>query len=277
MMDFWTVWQYPFIQQALWISLILGVTCAVLSCYLVLKGWSLMSDGMAHAMILGVVLANVMGLPFWFGALVAAVFCALGTGFLERHSTLKSDTLLGILFSAMFALGIILFQKFHDGQHLLHVLFGNLLGMYAAQQQLVWVICVAVLGLMLLFGRDLRLFVFDPIHARLSGLSVPFLYTLLLLMLAFTTVAAMQAVGVVLVVSMLIAPGISAQLVTKRFGTMVLVAVVLAVVSNVIGLMLSVKYNVSTSACIVLMQALGFVLMILLRHVQSLHRALFWA
>lgn len=275
-MDFWTAWQYPFIQQAFWIALILGVTCAVLSCFLVLKGWALMSDGIAHALLLGVVLANIMGFPMWFGALFAAVVCALGTGFLERHSTLKSDTLLGILFSSMFALGIILFQKFHDGQHLLHILFGNLLGMYEAQQKQVWITCLVVLALLLIFGRDLKLFVFDAIHARLSGLSIPFLYTLLLLMLAFTTVAAMQAVGVVLVVAMFIAPGISAQLVTKRFGLMVLVAVLLAVLSNITGIYLSVKYNVSTAACIVLTQATCFALMLLIRHVQRLHHALFW-
>ena len=257
---------YPFMQQALWVALLLGLTCAMLSCFLVLKGWALMGDAISHAILPGIVIAAILGWPLALGAFCAALVCALTTGWLEYRSVLKSDTLLGIVFSGMFAAGIILFQKADSGQHLTHILFGNLLGMQPGQRwQVLW-ICLTVLIVLALKWRDFMLFVFDAAHARLSGLSVPFLYVGLLALLALTAVGAMQAVGVVLAVAMLIAPGISAQLVVSRFHHMLIVAALLSMCATCAGVLISFRLDASTGACIVLCQAAGFFLMLLLHY-----------
>lgn len=257
--------QYPFMQQALWVALLLGLTCAMLSCFLVLKGWALMGDAISHAILPGIVVAAVTGMPLVVGAFAAALACALATGWLEYRIPLKSDTLLGIVFSGMFAVGIILFQKTDTGQHLSHVLFGNLLGLLPEQRWQVLGICTLVLLVLALKWRDFVLFVFDSAHARLCGLSVPRLYVGLLVLLALTAVGAMQAVGVVLAVAMLIAPGISAQLVVSRFHHMLLVAALLSICATCAGVLISFRLDVSTGACIVLCQAAGFLLMLLVR------------
>ena len=257
--------QYPFMQQALAIALLLGITCALLSCYIVLKGWALMGDAISHAILPGIVIAAGLGLPLIAGAFAAGLTCTLATGWLERRSTLQSDTLLGITFSTLFAAGILLFQHSDSDQHLTHILFGNLLGMLPAQRWQVITICALVLLILAGKWRDYMLFIFDEAQARLAGLSVPLLHTSLLIMLTLTAIGAMQAVGVVLVVAMLIAPGVSAQLVTTRFHHTLVVAVVLAVVANITGVLISFHLDASTGASIVLCQAAGFFLMLGLR------------
>ena len=257
--------QYPFMQQALAIALLLGITCALLSCYIVLKGWALMGDAISHAILPGIVIAAVLGLPLILGAFAAGLACTLATGWLERRSTLQSDTLLGIVFSTLFAAGILLFQRSDSDQHLTHILFGNLLGMEAGQRWQVIIISALVLAILAVKWRDYMLFVFDEAQARLAGLSVPLLHTSLLIMLTLTAIGAMQAVGVVLVVAMLIAPGVSAQLVTARFHHTLAVAVLLSVAANIAGVLISFHLDASTGASIVLCQAAGFFLMLGLR------------
>ena len=254
--------QYPFMQQALAIALLLGITCALLSCYIVLKGWALMGDAISHAILPGIVIAVITGLPLIAGAFAAGLTCTLATGWLERRSTLQSDTLLGIL----------LFQHSDSDQHLTHILFGNLLGMLPAQRWQVITICALVLLILASKWRDYMLFIFDEAQARLAGLSVPLLHTSLLIMLTLTAIGAMQAVGVVLVVAMLIAPGVSAQLVTKRFHHTLAVAVALAVVANITGVLISFHWDASTGASIVLCQAAGFFLMLGLRALQHMDK-----
>jgi len=184
------VLQYPFMQQALAIALLLGITCALLSCYIVLKGWALMGDAISHAILPGIVIAVITGLPLVLGAFAAGLTCTLATGWLERRSTLRSDTLLGIIFSTLFAVGIILFQCSGSDQHLTHILFGNLLGMLPAQRWQVIAICAPVLLILAGKWRDYMLFVFDEAQSRLAGLSVPFLHTSLLIMLTLTAIRA---------------------------------------------------------------------------------------
>lgn len=263
----WEPLQYPFMQQALIVAIVVAITCALLSCFLVLKGWALMGDAISHAILPGVVVAAVFNIPLIIGAFTAGLICALATGWLERRSVLKSDTLLGIVFSGMFAAGIILFQKIDTDQHLTHILFGNLLGMEPGQRIQVFVICSLILLILAIKWRDFMLFVFDAAQARLSGLPVSWLYTALLAMLALTSVGAIQAVGVVLVVAMLIAPGISAQLVVSRFHHMLVVATILSIVSTCSGVIISFYVDASTGACIVLLQAFGFFSMLLLRYI----------
>ena len=259
--------QYPFMQQALAVALLLAVTCALLSCYIVLKGWALMGDAISHAILPGIVIASLLGAPLIIGAFVAGLACTLATGWLEQRSTLKSDTLLGITFATLFAAGFLLYQKSGTDQHLTHILFGNLLGMTAAQLWQAVAICAVVLAILAVKWRDYLLYTFDEAQARLAGMNVPLLRTSLLVMLTLTAIGAMQAVGVVLVVAMLIAPGVSAQLVTRRFHHTLAVAVALAVVANITGVLISFHWDASTGASIVLCQSAGFVLMLALRAV----------
>lgn len=259
--------QYPFIQHALTVALILGATCAVLSCFLVLKGWSLMADAIAHAVLPGVWLAYWAGLPIALGAFGAGLSCALGTQYLSERLVLKSDTLLGIVFSGLFALGIFLSAS---STHLSHLLFGHLLGINRAQSWQIIVISVGVLIFIGLKWRDLMLFVFDPTQARLSGLAVRRLGLILLILLTLMTVLAMQIVGVILVVAMLIAPALSAQLITKRFSTMIFVAVGLSIIASFFGVLLSVRWNSATGATIVLIQALLFLILLGVRQLKRL-------
>ena len=257
--------QYPFMQQALTVALLLAVTCALLSCYIVHKGWALMGDAISHAVLPGIVIASSLGAPLILGAFAAGLTCTLATGWLEERSTLKSDTLLGITFATLFAAGFLLYQKSGTDQHLTHILFGNLLGMTAAQLWQVVAICAVVLAILAVKWRDYLLYTFDEAQARLAGMNVTLLRTSLLVMLTLTAIGAMQAVGVVLVVALLIAPGVSAQLVTRRFHHTLAVAVALSVAASISGVLISYHLNASIGASIVLCQAAGFLLMLGLR------------
>lgn len=264
--------QYAFMQQALMVAVVVGLVCALLSCLLVLKGWSLMGDAISHAILPGVVLASIIGIPLAIGAFVSGLFCALATGYVRSHSRIKEDTALGIIFAGMFALGILLFTYIDTEQHLTHILFGNILGIEYAERMQVYIIGAIVALIILFKWRDLALFVFDSAHARVAGLPVQWLHYGLLILLALTSVAAIQAIGVVLVVAMLIAPGITAQMVCRRFGWMLVVASCASIFSAVFGVFLSFHADVSTSACIVLTQATLFVVALIWQRLTVIYR-----
>jgi manganese/iron transport system permease protein len=251
---------YGFMQRALLVAVMTGAVCAVLSCYLVLKGWSLMGDAVSHAVLPGIVLAVVLGLPLAVGAFAAGLFCAVATGWLKENSRVKEDTVMGIVFSGMFGLGLVLFTKVETDQHLLHVLFGNMLGVSARDLIETAIVAGLTLSVVLAKRRDLLLYCFDPRHARAVGLRVAWLHYGLLILLSLTIVASLQAVGVILVVAMLVAPGATAFLITRRFEHMLIVATAVAVASSVLGTLASFHINGSTGPCIVLIQAAIFAL-----------------
>jgi manganese/iron transport system permease protein len=254
---------YGFMQRALLVAMLTGAVCAVLSCYLVLKGWSLMGDAVSHAVLPGIVLAFVLGLPLAVGAFAAGLFCAVATGWLKENSRVKEDTVMGIVFSGMFGLGLVLFTKVETDQHLLHILFGNMLGV--TTQDLIETAIVAgiTLAIVLAKRRDLLLYCFDPRHARAVGLPVEWLHYGLLVLLSLTIVASLKAVGVILVVAMLVAPGATAYLLTRRFDRMLLIAATVAILSSALGTIVSFHINGSTGPCIVLIQAGIFALALL--------------
>jgi manganese/iron transport system permease protein len=251
---------YPFMQRALIVSLLVGAVCAVLSCYLVLKGWSLMGDAISHAVLPGIVVAHVLALPLAVGAFAAGLSCALLTGYLKETSRVKEDTVMGVVFSGMFGFGLVLFTKVETDQHLNHILFGNVLGVTVRDLIETAVIAGGTLLVVLLRRRDLLLYCFDPNHARAIGLPVRVLHYGLLVLLSLTIVGSLKAVGIILVIAMLVAPGAVAYLLTDSFERMLLIASSVAMVSCALGTIASFHLDAATGACIVLIQALAFVL-----------------
>ena len=264
---------HEFMQRGLVVAVIVGVVCAVLSCFLILKGWSLMGDAVSHAVLPGIVLAQIAGLPLAAGAFVAGLSCSLAIGYLKENSRVKEDTVMGIVFSGLFALGLVMFVKVESDQHLLHVLFGNMLGVRWVDIAETAAIAVPTVAIMLAKRRDFLLVAFDPAHARAIGLPVRWLNFGLLMLLALTIVAALKAVGIILVVAMLIAPGAIGFLTTRRFDTMLVVAVVAATVSSVLGTILSFHLDGATGPCIVVVQAGFFLVALALNLRRSARRA----
>lgn len=258
---------FEFMQTALYAAVVIGVVCAVLSCFLVLKGWSLMGDAVAHAVLPGIALAEVIGFAHPIGAFISGFFCAIFTGFIRENSRIKEDTVMGIVFSGMFALGILMISQIETDKHLMHIIRGNLLGISAAEFQQTMIISAIVMVVMALKWKDFMLYSFDAAHARVVGLPVHGLHYALLILLALTIVASIQAVGVIMVVSLLVAPGITAFVLTKRFSRMIIIAVVVSVVAAISGTLISFHFNASTAASIVLVQSAIFTLALTLRNI----------
>lgn len=227
--------QLPFMQNAFLIGALIAPPLALLSCFLVLKGWSLMGDAVSHAVLPGIVLAWLAGLPLVVGAFAAGMGCALLTGFLERGSRLKQDTVMGVVFSGMFGAGIILFVAFPSDRHLNHILFGNMLGVGPQELWTSGLIAAAVTAGLLATWRDLLLHAFDPAQARACGLRTGWLHYGLLTALSLSIVATLSAVGLILAIALLISPGAIAFLLVRRFGAMLAVAVAVTLAAMFAG------------------------------------------
>lgn len=251
---------YDFMLRALAASLIAAVVCAVLSCWLVLTGWSLMGDAVSHAVLPGVVLAYIFGAPFALGAVVFG-FLAVGLiGAVRDTSRVKEDAAIGIVFTTLFALGLALISITPSQTDLNHIIFGNLLGVSPGDLLQIVALGLIVLIVLIAKRRDFTLFAFDPTHAHAIGLNPRLLGAALLGLLALTAVVALQSVGVVLVVAMLIIPGATAYLLTDRFGRMLVIAPVLAALCSVIGLYASYYLDAASGPMIVLAQGSAFAL-----------------
>lgn len=251
--------QFPFMQKAFAIALLVAVPSALLSCFLVLKGWSLMGDAVSHAVLPGVVLAYIAGIPLAIGAFAAGMICALATGYLKENSRVKEDTVMGVVFSGMFGLGIVLYTKIQTEVHLDHILFGDMLGVSwsdVTQTGLIAGFCIAVICI---FRRDLLLHAFDPQHARAIGLRVKWLHYGLLCVLALTIVGALKAVGIILAIALLISPGAVAYLLTTRFERMLAVSVAISVAASLAGVYVSFFIDSAPAPTIVLLLSASFV------------------
>lgn len=257
--------QFGFMLQAFAVGALVATVGAVLSCFLVLRGWSLMGDAISHAVLPGIVLAYIAGIPLAIGAFGSGLFCAVATGWVKNNSRIKEDTVMGVVFAGMFAFGLVLFSKTPSDLHLDHILFGNILGVTSEQLWESGVLSAVVLVTVLMLRRDLLLVCFDPSHARVIGRPVRALTYLLLSLLSLAIVAAMKAAGLVLVVAMLITPGATALLLSKRFDRMLLIATVIAVGSSLTGIYISFFADASPAACIVLIQATVFVATLIIR------------
>ncbi len=256
---------HDFMIRALVMSSLIGTVCSIFSCFLVLKGWSLMGDAVSHAVLPGLVLAFVAGIPLVIGAFIAGLFCALATGYLKENSRVKEDTVMGIVFSGMFALGLVLLTKIETDLHLMHVLFGNVLGI--SQSDLIEAGSIALICsfIMLIKRKDLMLFCFDPAQANVIGLPVKVLHTGLLVLLALTIVSSLKAAGIILVIAMLITPGAIGFLLSRSFGKMLIIAYISSLFSCLAGTILSFHMDVATAPLIVVIQTVLFILALTFR------------
>ncbi|MDP8078635.1 metal ABC transporter permease [Phocoenobacter skyensis] len=261
--------QYGFMQHALVTALFVSIVCAILSCYLVLKGWSLMGDAISHAVLPGIVLAAFFGFPIAIGAFASGIACTTAIGFIKENCRIKEDTAMGIVFAGMFALGLVMFSKIKTSQHLTHILFGNLLGISYSETIQTVIICSVVFAIVYIKRKDFLLYCFDPSHARVAGLSPRVLHYTLLSLLAFSIISAMQVVGIILVVAMLISPGIIGYTLSKRFEIMLTIAILVSMVTSVLGTIISFHIDGATGPCIVILQAIVFLVVLAMTKIKS--------
>ncbi|MGL4237170.1 metal ABC transporter permease [Tabrizicola sp.] len=258
--------QFPFMQNAFLIALIIAPPTALLSCFLVLKGWALMGDAVSHAVLPGIVLAYMAGLPLLLGAFIAGLGAALLTGYLAENSRIKRDAVMGVVFSAMFALGIVLITAFPTDLHLDHILFGNMLGVGQGDLITAAAIAIPVTLVLAVKWRDLMLHAFDPAQAQVSGLRTGILHYGLLAILSLTIVATLSSVGLILAIGLLIAPGAIAFLIARSFGTMLITATTVCLFAMLTGIWASFHLDSAPAPTVVLILT-GLFLLAFLRRV----------
>ncbi|MEI6894341.1 MAG: metal ABC transporter permease [Colwellia sp.] len=260
---------FTFMQQAFIIALFIAIPTALLSCFLVLKGWSLMGDAISHSVLPGVILAYVLAIPYVVGAFITGIFCALATGYIKDHSRLKEDTVMGIVFSSLFALGLVLMTKIESGIHLDHILFGDMLGIRWQNIIESAIISTVTLVFILIKGKDLLVYIFDHQHAKVIGCSVTFLHYALLSILSLTIVASLKVVGMILVVALLIAPGAIAFLLSKKFSTMLYLAVLISTSCSMLGIYISFFIDSAPAPTIIILMSLLFIVVFFCQQVKS--------
>jgi manganese/iron transport system permease protein len=261
MIESWlTPFHYEYMVKAMLVSGFIGGVCALLSCFVTLKGWSLMGDALSHAVVPGVSLAYLAKLPFAAGAFASGMLAAMAMGLVKRTTRIREDATIGLVFTTFFAAGVLLISIYPSNINLKTIVFGNMLGIADADIIQMVAISGVTLAVILLKWKDLLLFAFDPNQAKAIGLNTTFLHLTLLTLLAATSVAALQAVGACLVVAMLVTPGATAYLLTDRFGRMMILASAMGVATSVAGAYASFFFDVSTGGCIVLLQAGLFLL-----------------
>lgn len=252
--------EYDFMLKAIIVSSLVGVVCALLSCFMVLKRWSLMGDAVSHSVLPGVVLAYALSIPFSIGAFVFGLAGVVGIGYIKDKVRLKDDAVIGIVYTTLFALGLVLVSKIPSNIDLMHILFGYVLGISDADAWQVAGIAVVVVTIILALRKSLLLYVFDPAHAQAIRLNVTFYHYLLLVLLALTVVASVQTVGIILVIAMLITPGAIAHLLTDKFGHMLGIAASTSVIACVVGAYCSYYFDVSTGGAMVLVLGSLFII-----------------
>jgi manganese/iron transport system permease protein len=250
---------YDYMVKAILVSGVIGGVCAFLSCFITLKGWSLMGDALSHAVVPGVAVAYYIGWPFAAGAFFTGLLAALGMGFVKARTRLREDAVIGVVFTAFFAFGLLLISLYPSAVDLRTIIFGNILGISDPDIVQVLIIAAVTLTVLGLKWRDLLLFCFDANQARAIGLNVTALHFTLLTLLSATAVAALQTVGACLVVAMLVTPGATAYLLTDRFGKMIGLAVGMGTGTSLVGAYASYFFDGSTGGCIVTLQSLLFV------------------
>jgi len=264
--------RYGFMQRGLLTAITVGGVCGVLSCYVILKRWSLLGDAISHAVLPGVAIAYLLGWPFFIGAFVTGALTSVGIGFIERHTRIKPDAAMGLMFTAAFALGIVIISQIATSTHLMHILFGNVLGVRYPALVLTLMAGLITLGAVFLYYKQLFLYTFDPVQARAMGMHTGVIHYGLILLLTLTIVASLETVGIILVVAMLVTPGATAYLLVNSLPLMIGVSATIGVLSAVVGLYLSFVFNVASGGTIVLVASGFFILALLFSPRQGLLR-----
>lgn len=251
---------YQFLQNALITSLLVGFVSGILGSFIILRGMSLMGDAISHAVLPGVAVSYMFGLSYVFGASFFGILTAVLIGYITEKSTLKNDTVIGIVFSSFFALGIILISFAESATDLYHILFGNVLAVRDSDIILTAIVTVISLIFILVFFKELKLTSFDPVMAKAAGLPVKFFHYALMFLLTLVAVVSLQTVGTILVISMLVTPAATAYLLTNNLKVMIVLSAVIGMLSSIIGLFFSYSYNLASGATIVLTAAVFFVI-----------------
>jgi len=252
--------EFEFMINAFLISIAISIPASILSCYLILKGWSLMGDAISHAVLPGIVIAYIINIPLIIGAFIAGLLCTFLTGFISDNSRVKQDTVMGVVFSGMFAVGIVIYTKIDSNLHLDHILFGNMLGIN--KQDLIITSIITTLISMVIFikWKDLLVFCFDPIQSKALGLNIKHLHYGLLILLSLTIVTILKAVGIILAISLLITPGAIAFLITKKFSHMLLYSIIISTASTLFGVYMSFYIDSAPAPTIVLVMTIVFII-----------------
>ncbi|GLB60111.1 metal ABC transporter permease [Cytobacillus sp. NCCP-133] len=258
------VMQYSFLQKALLTSMMVGIICGVIGCFIILRGMALMGDAISHAVLPGVAISYMLGINFFFGAVFSGVITAVAIGFVSQNSRIKHDTSIGIMFTAAFASGIIIITMLKSSTDLYHILFGNVLAVRSSDMWITLAIGLIVLAAVYLFYKELLVTSFDETMGAAYGLPVRIIHYFLMTLLTMVTVASLQTVGIILVVAMLITPAASAYLLTDRLWLMIFLAAGIGVISSVVGLYFSFTYNLASGATIVMAATAIFALVFLL-------------
>ncbi|WP_102029097.1 metal ABC transporter permease [Salirhabdus sp. Marseille-P4669] len=258
------IMQYEFLQKALLTSIMVGIICGVVGCFIILRGMALMGDAISHAVLPGVAISYMLGINFFFGAVFTGILTAIAIGFVSQNSRIKHDTSIGIMFTAAFASGIIIITMLKSSTDLYHILFGNVLAVRASDMWITLGIGLFVIFAVYLFYKELLVTSFDETMAAAYGLPVRLIHYFLMTLLTMVTVASLQTVGIVLVVAMLITPAATAYLLTDRLWVMIFLAAGIGVISSIVGLYFSFTYNLASGATIVIAATAIFILVFFL-------------
>lgn len=251
---------YEFLQKALFTSIMVGIICGVIGSFIILRGMALIGDAISHAVLPGVAISYMIGINFFYGAVISGMLTAVGIGYINQNSRIKNDSAIGIVFSAAFAIGVILIAKANASINLDRILFGNVLSVRSSDMWMTLIIGAIVLLTVIFFYKELLVSTFDPTFAASYGLPNKLIHYIIMILLTMVTVASLQTVGVILVVAMLITPAATAYLLTNRLSVMITLAAFFGAISSIIGLYFSFVYNLPSGAVIVLVATVLFLL-----------------
>lgn len=254
------IFEYTFLQRSLVTAIWVGIISGLIGSFIIMRGMALMGDAISHAILPGIAISYMFGINYFYGAVLFGVLATVGIGAISQHSRIKHDSSIGIVFTAFFALGVILVSKTPTATDLTQILFGNVLSVQPSDMWLTIVIGIIIVLVIGLFYKELLISTFDETMAQVYGLKTKFIHYVIMILLTMATVASLQTVGVVLVVAMLITPAATAYLLTNRFSMMLILSALFGTVSSVLGLYFSVEYNLSSGAVIVLVATVLFII-----------------
>lgn len=263
------LYEFHFLQNSLVTAVVIGIVSGAVGCFIILRGMSLMGDAISHAVLPGVAISYILGINFFVGAIIFGLLSSIIITFIKNNSIIKGDTAIGITFSSFLALGVILIGVANSSTDLFHILFGNILAVQDIDKWLTMGVSGIVLIVIILFFKELLITSFDPLMARAIGMKVNFYHYLLMVLLTLVSVTAMQSVGTILIVAMLITPAATAYLYTNSLRKMIILSSSLGAVSSVLGLFIGYSFNIAVDSSIVITSAIIFAISFLVSPKQN--------